>query len=560
MVRQCKFRPHFKVVAALVAALVTALPPALAAGTEGGPDNHAKIIPLGDPLYRSIDLLYNEAGLAPPSGSRPWSIDEWNRVLSRLEAHQGAVSAPLSLAGRTTLERIRQRLEDERNYRTVRGETYQADISLAVALEAYGHANKDDFPDERDWVYGYTERAAAAALALEMELHTWLYLYTDVEYRKNRYAYEKKTDSATSEPLYNKHLTTNLHLLDHVAFETPYRAFASAGGDRWNLTFGRDSVRWGHGRSGNFVLNDHLDYHDLLRFVSYHERLKVEATYLFLHHSDFTTDSEEPPPGMRMFLGHRVEFRPIPRLSFAITENVMYQNNVVEPGVLNPLYIFHNLNNRSMFNAIASAEVEAAVLPGLTLLYQFSLYQAQAPLEGGSQPDAMAHLGGYRVVYPYGRGYLYHELEGVYSDTYMYQRDIVDMKVLRREFVHGYGFATHREFLGYPYGGDVVVLSTVFGYHRPEAFDVRLDIEHLRQGEIGIDTDIESTGDFDLGRRAPSGTVEERLRTGVEASWNPWRTLQVFGRLDLVHVWNKGNESRSLVWDFQYALGTSYRF
>ncbi|MCA1754615.1 MAG: hypothetical protein LC641_07960 [Spirochaeta sp.] len=551
------------ILATLAAVLVAVLPPIHAAGNDSGPDNHAKIIPVNDSLYRSIDLLYNEAGLALPSGSRPWSIDEWNHVLLRLETHQDREARSLSAAGRDTVERIRQRLADERQYRAVRGDSYQADISAAVALEAYGHTNTDDFPVEADWVYGYTDRAAAATVALEMELHNWFYLYTDVAYRKNRYAYEESTDSATSEPLYNKHLTTNLHLLDQVAFETPYRAFASAGGDRWNLTFGRESVRWGHGRSGNFVLNDHLDYHDLLRFVSYHERLKVEATYLFLHHSEFTTDSEEPPQGMRMFLGHRVEFRPVPRLSFAITENVMYQTDAedgVDPGVLNPAYIFHNFNNRSMFNAIVSAEAEAAVLPGVTLLYQFSLYQAQAPLEGGSQPAAMAHLAGYRVAHPYGRGYLYHELEGVYSDTYMYQRDIVDMKVLRREFVHGYGFATHREFLGYPYGGDVVVFSTVFGYHRPEAFDVRLDIEHLRQGEIGIDTTIDSTGDFELGRRSPSGTVEDRLRTGVEAGWNPWRSLKVFGRLDLVHVWNKGNESASVVWDLQYALGTSYRF
>lgn len=541
-----------------------------------GDTNRVKIIPVQDPLYGTIDMLHAELRLAPPSGSRPWSIEEWHRILDRLDVQTSG--RRLSPAARTALDHIRNRLREEQEYNLLQGETYQVDLSLALALEAYGHVNRDDFPDEEDWFYGYTRRSPLLLVALEMDLHDWLYIYGDVEYRKNRYAYEEKTDSPSTEKLYNHPFSTNVHSLQYVDFEMPYRAFVAAGGDRWNLVLGRDLMRWGHGRTGNFVINDHLDYHDKLRFVSFHDRLKVEATYLFLDHpgwlepdperddGDLLGRRERPAPGVRLFMAHRLEFRPLEWLSLALTENVMYQHDTVEPGVLNPAYIFHNLNNRSMFNAIASAEVEAAVLPGFTLLYQFSLYQARAPLEGDSQPDAMGHLAGYRLVLPRGRGYLYHDMEGVYSDTYMYQRDLVDMKVLRRQFVIDYRFAMHQEFLGYPRGGDVVVVNGVLGYHRPEAFNVHLDVTHTQRGEIGINTVIESPADFESGRQAPSGRVERTWRAGLEGRWygrttgrRPWdRGISFFTRLDAFRVVNKGNEKGSPVWDLQYALGAAW--
>ncbi len=526
-------------------------------------NNLVKIIPVTDSLYTTVDLLYNEAGLAPPSGSRPWSIDEWYRVIRRLD------DTRLSPSGERALDRIHERLRREQEYNIARGDTFQADLSFTVALEAYGHSNLDDFPEESDWVFGYTRRGSAAKLAGELDLGSWFYLYSDLEYRKNRYAHNESEDSADSSKIYNHHFSTNLHTLHDLDFESPYRAFFAVGGDRWNLAAGRDLMRWGHGTSGNFVLNDHLDFHDMLRFVSYHDRVKFEATYLFLEHSgwlepdpdkkgDLLGRRENPTPGTRMFLAHRLEFRPLDWLSLALTENVMYQHDYVEPRFLNPAFIYHNLNNRSMFNAIASAEVEAVVLPGVTLLGQYSMYQARAPLEGGSQPDAMGYLSGYRVVRPWREGYLYHTLEGVYSDTYMYQRDLVDMKVIRRQFVESYRFELNRQFLGYPWGGDVVVLHGTVGYHEPEHFELTLDLFHLWRGEIGIDTEIEDTGDFDLDRQAPSGTVERMFRAGVEGRWTPWDTLSLFSRVDFVHVTNKNNEKSSPVWDFQYALGASW--
>jgi hypothetical protein len=546
-----KIVPAFLVVVFLLLAVAGVAADPSASGRVAR--NTVKIIPVHDGIYRSIDLLYREAGLAPPSGSRPWSIDEWERVIDRIPW------ADLSPVGRTTLRSIQDRLRQEQEYRFSDSDTFQLDLALTLALEGYAHTNRDDFTEEEDWVFGYTRRSPSVLLSLEIDLHDWLYLYSDMQYGKNRYAYDEKTDTASSEPIYNKSVSTNLHTLDDLDFETPYRGFFAVGGDRWNLAAGRDLMKWGHGISGNFVLNDHLDYHDMVRFVSYHDRLKVEATWLFFDHADFTMRREEPSPGVRMFLAHRLEYRPWRWLSFALTENVMYQNDHLDLRFLNPLFVYHNLNNRSMFNAIASAEVEVAPVPGLTLLYQYSMYQARAPLEGGSQPDAMGHLAGYRLVFPRWNGYLYHELEGVYSDTYMYQRDLIDMKVMRRQFVIEHNFATPLAFLGYPYGGDVWVLNGLLGYHHADFFDLYLELFYMQRGEIGIDTVIEGTGDFDLDRSTPSGTVEHTTRAGIGGEWQPMNSLTAYSRLDFIHVVNKGNQRSSAVWDLQFVLGARYR-
>lgn len=516
-------------------------------------ENTVKIVPVQDGIYRTIDLVYGEAGLVPPSGSRPWSIDEWRRILDRVPVHE------LSPVGRSSVRAIRDRLEEEKRYRFDTGETVQIGLALTLALEGYGHTNLDDFPEEKDWVYGYNARHSSVLLAIEADLHNWLYLYTDFEYRKNRYSYDEEEDAASSELIFNKQFSTNLHTLEDVDFETPYRAFTAFGGDRWNLTFGRDLMRWGHGLTGNFVLTDHLDYHDMLRFVSYHDRFKAEVAWLFFDHADFVMRKEEPSPGVRMFLGHRFEYRAFDWLSFAITENVMYQNDHLDPRFLNPMYVYHNLNNRSMFNAITSAETEIVPIPGLTLLYQFSLYQARAPLEGDAQPDAKAHLTGYRIVLPRVDGYIYHEFETAYSDTYMYQRDLVDMKVMRRQFVIEHDFATPTAFLGYPYGGDVWVTSALLGYHRANAFDVHLDLFYMQRGEIGIDTVISETGDFENDRRTPSGIVEHTFRAGIMATWDPLQSLSLLSRIDFINVVNKGNVKSSAVQDVQFVAGVRYR-
>ena len=72
-------------------------------------------------------------------------------------------------------------------------------------------------------------------------------------------------------------------------------------------------------------------------------------------------------------MGHRLEFRARGGLTLALSEDVMYRNDVFDPRYLNPAFIYHNLNNRSMFNAIAHLELDWSPAPGWKLYGQYAL-------------------------------------------------------------------------------------------------------------------------------------------------------------------------------------------
>ncbi len=512
----------------------------------------SKVIPLDADIYDIIDMLYVESQRSLPSGSRPWSIDEWDMYMARMQPES------LSTAGQRGYQYIISELAHERDYLFTFGDRSKMNIGAETAFEVYLHTNQDDFPDETDWVYGYTDRKSVMKLALELSLSGRFYLYGDLEYRKNRFGNDN--DEADSSLLYNHFLTTNVFGLEHLDFETPYRAFVAVGGRDWNIAFGRDLMRWGHSRRSNLVIHNHLDFHDMLRFTSFHDRIKFEATYLFFNHAEYKDEGEKPPDGIKMFLGHRLEFRLFNWLSLAVTENVMYTEESPSNFMFfNPAYVFHNLNNKSLFNAIASAELDIAPSPWLNMYYQFVLDQARAPLEGYGQPDAMAHLGGYLTVFPIDEGYLYHQGEVAYTYPYMYLRDKVDFRVLRRQFVIGSKFHAFEQFLGHPHGGNTLSFWGNLGFSNMTDYNVQTYFEYVLNGAIGneqdIDIDMNEDGfNTDLGP-APTGTVEHMMNIGLAGEMSFTRNLSAHLQLDVVRVTNKGNVISSPAWDVQVAAG-----
>jgi hypothetical protein len=65
---------------------------------------------------------------------------------------------------------------------------------------------------------------------------------------------------------------------------------------------------------------------------------------------------------------------------------VMYQADTVNLRYLNPAFIFHNLNNRSMFNAIAHAELDIMLYRGLNLYGSLSWTRQELRTRPPSSP------------------------------------------------------------------------------------------------------------------------------------------------------------------------------
>lgn len=521
--------------------------------------NRAGIVPAASEFYAMADYLYAESMFAPPSHSRPWSIDEFTSILERIDR------GSLSQAGMRTYDQLQRGLRNiNDSFKFMEESDISAGLGFQVFLEGYAHTNTKQFDQEEDWPFGYNERAPAAKLWMELSLHSWLYTYLDLEYKKNRFGAidDSDEDEADSSVIYGSEFNSNLFDVQFVDFETPYRAFQTFGGEGWNFSLGRDLLEWGNGETGNLILGSHADYHDHMRFVSYHDNFKYEISYVFLEHPDLLeVDDEVPSEGFKAFLGHRIEFRPLPQILISATENVMYQNTALNPQYLNPVYIFHNLNNRSMFNAIASLEFDIMLKKGIGLYYQLAIDQARAPLESNSQPNTFGHLGGLRLTVPAASGYFHGGIELVYTSPYLYLRDLVDFKAFRRQFVIGYGFKPVEKFLGYEYGSDAMVLNAVLGYDLPGKFRTGLELFYMRHGENTLQTvigDGDGEENFDNSLVTPSGIVEGTIRGSFSAEYMHSRKLSLWGRYDLIHKTNIGNSVGEEGWDMQASLGVSY--
>jgi hypothetical protein len=472
-------------------ALVAFIFAGIVLAAESGPS----VIPLSSPVYALMDSLYLVAGRGTPSASRPWSVAEARAILSRVNSEGLRGGAAVAYAS------ILRSLDADKAI--LRGDA-SLDLKATASLEAYAQTRADGSALETDWIRGYEERKPLLKASLETSYRDAFFAYGELEFSRARFSprdafaadpapHNVGTASlpagslwATRSDAYGAALATNIPRMDDANFETPRRAFMSFGGDWWNLEAGRDLLSWGNGRSGNMIIGDHLDHHDFARFTAFGENIKTEALALFLTHPAFVGAGEYPNPGTKMLLAHRLEARPLAWFSFAVSENVMYQGGPIDPAYLNPSFVYHNLNNHSCFNAIASVEASLSALKGFDLYGQFALDQARAPLEGDTQPAAWGALGGLRYGASLDSGLLEASIEYAMTTPYMYRRDIVDFLVIERNYVIGPGYAIHGDYLGYRYGGDAAVARGGIEYRIPEIASAAFSATFVRHGEVGM--------------------------------------------------------------------------
>lgn len=505
------------------------------------------IIPLADGIYEEMDSLYALNGLATPSTSRPWSLQEARLILERVPAQ----------SGKQAVQKLRSSIEHQLDAIKPNIQL-DADSGLGLHLilspEIYTHTNTTEYDLESDWEYGYAERQSFAKFSIEMDIHNFFYTYCDLEYQRDRFSAEDVyTDGGTGGLFtfgknsdgkvvdhsfgFSPEFSTNYFSLQYVDFETPYRAFVSFGGQGWNLQAGRDLLSWGNGNSGNLMIGDHRDFYDVIRFTAFSDKLKYEYLTAFFDPPSFTSGGEIPSTEVKALIAHRLEFRPFDWLSFAVSENVMYQHDFYDIRFFNPAYILHNLNNRSMFNALAYAEADIQLFPGISVYGQFALDQARAPLEDGSQPNTFGYIGGLEYTLAEGPGILSGYTEFAKTDPYLYYRDEVDFKVMRRQFIIGGSITSYTDFLGYKYGGDALVLESALTYRIPEQGSLQGELFLMRHGEVTIQTEPQSGQPRypNADQKTPSGdTVFDRMRVSFAGEYEvpqlSW--LKTWARVD----------------------------
>lgn len=540
----------------------------------------AYIIPLSSPFYDIIDDLYALEGLGSPSDVRPYSAAEAEMFLTQVDED--------SLTGysKTLYDKAASIVEE-----TVRwqfGDGFGLGARLGINPEVYMHINGEDFYNEEQWAYSYDDRKHFLELGLEFSVGDFFYTYADLMYTMGRYSegatflsskdfpsgigallplYEYReqtieTDGGSTttvlvpvpieyyivdtSPQYQNGLSSNIPLKSALfEFEWPKRAFVAFGGDMWTLQFGRERLDWGNSRVSNFIIDSHVGYHDVLRLSVFTDHFSYEWDNIFFQTAGRVDSSYDS--GIRILMAHRLEFRPIRYISFAVSENVMYESPSLNLGYMNPGNIYHNLNNRQQFNAIASAELNIMPLRGLDIYAQAVLDQARAPNESASQGSAWGILAGVEYSFsPAECGVFSLNAEFDYTSPLLYRRDGVDFLMFQRSVTMNIDASTPLKlyYIGYRYGGDVALLHLGADWRLYDVTRVYLSADFALKGEMdmayshNVDDDNEEYPNYP--GTTPSGNLITRfmvvtLGGEYEIPGLPdWMSLSLSSSLSLV--------------------------
>jgi hypothetical protein len=521
-------------------------------GQTAAPGAAQEIIPLSSPFYEDMDALYLLTGSGTPSNARPWSKTEASLILSRIDGEklQGPARALYQSISRIIQEGLRFQYDDG----------FQLGTTFDYAFEMYWHENTEDFVKDTDWNYGFEQRKPMLKLSISFALHDYFYIFTDMQYGRNRFTdrdvflevggrdpripigsiiTDDSAEIVEHSAIYSTSFLTNILVPTYdLDFQTPKRAIAAVGGESWNFSLSRDKVSWGNGNSGNFIIDDHVDYHEFARFTAFSDYFKYDFLNVFFETNANTAEGSSADTTFRMFMAHRLEFRVKDIFTFAVSENIMYQNDVFSLRYLNPAFIYHNLNVNVMFNAIAHMEVDYQLAPKLSIYGQAVLDQAVAPNESASQADAYGYLAGLEHAAVIDRGILISSLEYAYANPALYRRAGMDFLMFRRYHGNGTSFISHIDYIGYQYGGDTQALQLDSSYRIPDLGAVRIMLLGLRKGSVDYFMTNEEVNA--IRTPAPSGPeVGESLTASLSVDYRipriiAWIDSQLWMQLDWI--------------------------
>ncbi len=318
--------------------------------------------------------------------------------------------------------------------------------------------------------------------------------------------------------------------MKQLDFNFPLRAFVSAGGEHWTLFVGRDKLSWGNGKTGNFVIGDHVKYHNAAYFSAFDDSFKY--TFLisaFPHPQNYYAEIKDDKGnvtgmkysingvgggqshymnGIAAFIAHRLEWNILPSLSFTLTEGVMYmsKDNRIDLTAFAPAMMYHNNYTRSNTNSILSFEADWTIIRGLNIYGQIVVDESPLPgeenpatTEKPAEPNGLGFLGGVTYKMELGSGILTLNAEGAYTDPYLYLRDGdrqageserrqtngrygINYVIALREMSDCGGCENYNlDFMGYKYGGDAVVAS-LSGEYRTAGWNAGLNLFFMVHG------------------------------------------------------------------------------
>lgn len=447
---------------------------AIAAIGSASAQNGQALIDVHASAYRYIDAIFLEQGLATPSKARPWSKEELRKELARIDP--SALSEAARQAYRY-LERLAgsDAPSGDLEGRAGIGLSPEAFIKIPLAGNPAGGTGAD-------WLHGFEARPALLDIPLELWLGRGFYAILDASIREDH-------ASVGSPGNYS-----NLILDDpnpRIDLYFPFKAYSAVGGDGWSIRFGRDSLSWGNGQSGNLFLSDYSDFYDYIGLALYGKSLKLSSVYSIFDSYDPKTLQHTVYSAL---MAHRLDVRLFDRLLLSINEAVTFGGDD-EPELirdLNFMMIFHNWTIPLRTNSLLSVELNYTPWRWFEVYAQVAMDEFMTKYEsdrdGNGGPPIFGYMAGIKGSYPLGPGYLNAGLEWTMTSPWLYNR----AKPPYYYNVRYYYSLTTDAFeyvikpIGYRYGPDAIVWYGHASWEIPDGPRLSCAVTFLTKGEKTI--------------------------------------------------------------------------
>ena len=540
----------------------------------------ARIYQVDDPLLTSIERLSMGSGINPHSSSGPVSGYELQRQLEKIER------VGIAPVNQQLFDEIRATLTNPFNNRIWRG-------SLDVTQEVYWNSNPDYA--YYDWAERYSDRRPL--LYGEVETVFGNHAYGIISYALQKAFREVDFSGLASNNPYvlNNNITA-------VQNSVPHTAFVGLSSEWYTLVFGRDTISYGRGSTGNLMVGDQAPYHDF--FQASLANAKMKYTFLAIPMNELITGAmigSDPSIGVlgeawyphlttewgtwhtlfhgtlsRIYFSHRFEIDFLSWLRIALTEGTMFYVDSFDMRMFSPLMFMHNYQNFGEVNNTMGVEAEFAVSSNCAINLQIFLDQFQT---GGEQdtsdpipPNAYAGLLSARYRYPKREWTISGFVEGVYTSPFAYLRTgdnthnydgQVDTQ-FNLDLVHAVNMEEGKSgvtWLGYTYGPDSIVLATEVNLEHTSGTTLSGSLRFIVQGERGLliekkiqEVELQTADNINM--LSPSGDDPQySLIIGLGVStFIPNTKLNIYSRNYWLNRWdNSGYEP-----DVQIIIGATY--
>ena len=540
----------------LLAMIIIAALPLAAASTM-------KLYDYDDDEYRLVQSLCRAAGVTGPSSATPVTGHELIIALERID------SASLSAAEKGRYEGILAELNNANG-------SFQMDFDIYLAPQVFltvdQFGNEGIIEDRNDFFLPYNQETKFAAVGAGFDFGDYVFL--EVELPLANSAISKGMTITSFDWLVSYRdgqwqFAGNKNQPALLA-EIPFLARGAVGNDWINLIVGRTEHQMGSGFTGNMIVGNNFPYQELMKLSATSNIFTYNISFTHFDNQSSATEFERAHFGghHQNRVIHRFDFNILDRVRAVVNFGATYwATSAFDFRFFTPFMIAHNYYNNSSdrfiesphdeANNIFAVEIEAALMPGLSLGAQFVMDQVQMPHETAPLPNAFGGLLNLAWTEHLENSSYTIWLEGAYTTPYLYLNEKYNDEALtdpnyNYDWILGYFYndyqASTMNYSGYPYGPDSIVVAAGAQYDNYEHHikaDGRLvySVTGEKGGRGGMKNPI--FGDF-TGKNTPTGIAWHVIKLEGNATWECIRNLEVLGGVSLqCHVNYKNQDGNT---------------